>query len=677
MSKPKSTRKTVDPNNEDQNASIAPTKRVKKATPTTTPGVAVDATSFKATQDKFYQYLVKLSEAYYNSGDTMVTDQEFDALVEDYEKKFNQEFVYLGSAHHAKTQLPVCMPSLTKCKDESSLTRFVNASPTATQYTFSEKLDGVSLMIWYHKDNRDAKELSSIKLLTRGNGDTGSDVTHLLKWIKVPSGFNCDGIQDVYVRGELIIPKAHTDTLGAQLRQMICGVINAKNPDVNVLKQADFVAHSIVNHPSQPTASQAFKMLRTWKFNIPQVVISTSCDLAVCNTNFDLILKQTKYQCDGVVIAKNVHEVISTSDKPKNTIAFKRSGAREATTVVQVLWQESRYGMLHPRVQIVPVQLNASKVEFVAGFNAKYILDNNIGPGSAVTVEMCGDVIPNIVQVHAPSTCGKPQMPTADFTWDGVNIKVSTEGGVVSEDQAIARLVYSLKTLDAKGISESTVKKLYTAGFTDEWKLFHDMTYDQLLLIDGVKDATARNILKSIDCAKNTLRLVNLLLISACFANYGQRKMQSTIDVIDVPAYLLTRNMTDERVKELLGTQGIKTMSDVFIKGCEQFRNNPMFMKLLAVVQQKRNTSVEVIESSQATAPVASKGDVVFSGFRDQKLKDAAAATGYRVIDASVTKQTVMVVVKDPDSSSSKVSVAKAYNIPVVTREAFMKMLTL
>ena len=142
-------------------------------------------------QKEDYQRLITLSDQYYNTGVSGVSDAEFDSLVEQYNKKYNEEFVYLGQAHHQKTKLPIQMSSLKKCKDDESLERFANAEPKVTKYIYTEKLDGVSLLIHYTDEG--------IKLFTRGDGEYGSDVTHLLKWINIPKNLTPKFSKNVFL----------------------------------------------------------------------------------------------------------------------------------------------------------------------------------------------------------------------------------------------------------------------------------------------------------------------------------------------------------------------------------------------------------------------------------------------------------------------------------------------
>ena len=58
-----------------------------------------------------------------------------------------------------------------------------------------------------------------------------------------------------------------------------------------------------------------------------------------------------------------------------------RRGNVVEVTVVGVDWNVSKWGQLKPRVEIQPVKLQGVTITFTTGFNAKFIVDNSIGPG--------------------------------------------------------------------------------------------------------------------------------------------------------------------------------------------------------------------------------------------------------------------------------------------------------
>lgn len=608
-------------------------------------------------EQELYKYLVDCSDAYYNTGSSPITDAEFDNLVSMYEQKYNKQFTYIGTAAPSQTKetLPAFMPSLNKCKDSTSLKRFEKALPASNSYVFSEKLDGISLLLHY--------TTKGLRLYTRGDGSTGSNVDHLQRYISFP--FIAKSHVPILIRGELIIPKQHTDELGQALRNIICGAVMAKTPDATILKCARFVAYGILNQ--NQSANNVFKTLQSLQFNVPLVATRTNCSIETCNEVLSMFQSKSLYQIDGLVVAKDVFVEQKDSDNPKHVIAFKRAGTRLQTKVVDVQWNQSRYGKFHPVVVIEPVTIDGCVIQCASGFHAAFIRDNFIGSGALIEIERSGDVIPNIVRVIERAT--QPQLPD-NIVWDGVHIKSSKDN--ISIDADISRLVYSFKTLKAKGISEQTIRKLYQAGFTNEIACW-DATAEQLANLDGFQQKSAANVVASLQSSKQNLSVLNALLISACFANYGEKKLVAIMSVIDVVSYLANCNVSNEDVVSRLATVHIRdAMATVFINQCETFRNNKYFMQLLALGLQQDNSKV-VSAAPNNTNDVQHNIKVVFSGFRDSDLVTRCQARGITVSSAGVSRSTNVLVLACESSTSSKSNKATELGIPIMTKEEFQR----
>ena len=115
-----------------------------------------------------------------------------------------------------------------------------------------------------------------------------------------------------------------------------------------------------------------------------------------------------EYEIDGIIVIDDKLYNRITGN-PLHAFAFKMIISEQIAEakVVNVLWTPSKDGYLKPRVQIEPITLGGVKIEYATGFNAKFIVDNNIGLGSLITIIRSGDVIPHIlsVVVHPTNQC--------------------------------------------------------------------------------------------------------------------------------------------------------------------------------------------------------------------------------------------------------------------------------
>ena len=194
----------------------------------------------KLSKSSLYDYLVKISDDYYLSNDSTISDQEFDYYVSYYESKFNDKFTYIGKSVNNRIPLPCYMGSLNKCKDNHSLNLFKTRCIDhleSNEFIITDKIDGLSLLI----------DFPNKKIYTRGDGSIGSDVSFLFKYLK--------GIPRVYkyiVRGEVVILKEDYDVLDKynfkNPRNAVAGIINSKEVCVELYKSLTFIAYNIIDY---------------------------------------------------------------------------------------------------------------------------------------------------------------------------------------------------------------------------------------------------------------------------------------------------------------------------------------------------------------------------------------------------------------------------------------------
>ena len=75
-----------------------------------------------------------------------------------------------------------------------------------------------------------------------------------------------------------------------------------------------------------------------------------------------------------------------TSGNPKYALAFKMvlDDQKGETTVTCVEWNVSKHGLLKPVVNLSPIKIAGTTIRRATGYNAKWIVENNIGPGAKV-----------------------------------------------------------------------------------------------------------------------------------------------------------------------------------------------------------------------------------------------------------------------------------------------------
>ena len=313
--------------------------------------------------------LRELNDAYYNE-QPLLTDNEYDIVKEYIENKYpsNQVLQDVGApVERNKVQLPYEMWSMDKIKpDTNALTNWM--AKYSGPYVLSCKLDGVSGL--YTTENKEPK------LYTRGNGKIGQDISHLIPYLRLPKTKN------IVIRGEFIIPKGVFEdkykTTFANPRNMVSGIVNQKSI-TDAVKDLDFVAYEVIKPELKPSAQM--DLLKTLDVECVFYKIESTLSNEVLSDTLINLRSNYRYEIDGIIVQSNTPYIRNTSGNPTYAFAFKVRLDKNIVkaTVEEVEWNVSKWGILKPRIRIIPINLNGVTITYTTGFNAKYIVDNNIG----------------------------------------------------------------------------------------------------------------------------------------------------------------------------------------------------------------------------------------------------------------------------------------------------------
>ena len=627
-----------------------------------------------------YNFLIKCSNSYYNSGTSLISDHDFDLLVDHYNTTYNKSFNYLGKANMKKSKLPVWMGSLDKVKTNHQLSLFFKKLSTTDSIAISPKFDGISLLIDYNH--------SPPKLLKRGDGNIGSDITHLSDFINFPKNIN----YPLIVRGELIIKKStyynNYHSIGSNPRNFVSGIVNSKKIEQQKLSSCDFFAYKLYDLSEDKKYDnlsyvQSLEILQqfgfTTHYNNTMHSVYQINSKQLNEQHLTTIVKTLKntidYDIDGIVLSscnqtKEIH-----GENPKYQVAFKIQNDSVNVIVDKVEWNLSRYGVFCPKVIIQPTIVCGVNITNITAHNAKFVKDNGIGPGAVISITRSNDVIPDITDVI---TKVEPQFPTDDYIWDSVNIIKVNKDNTINQDQLISQLTFMLSTLDAKGISESTVKKFVMNQWTTLEQLLQ-LDKNQLLQLPGIKDKSSEKIYQALSIAKSNITLEKLMLGSSIFKSFGIKKIQQSLSSMPSLIQFLFNKIHLEKqlVITTLNKASIVTLAEDFYNYCILFKNqylqpNSYFYNIL--YEKYINTTTSTTSTTSSNITRSNTEYVLLTGFRDNRINNYAKQVGW-IIQDNFTTKTTMLVVKDINKSSTKLTKAYENNIKILTLQDFEKYL--
>jgi len=611
---------------------------------------------------------LKAAEKAYYRGKPVMTDSEYDKLRECLVAidPDNSHLKKVRSSNKRAETFPygLRLGSMDKVKDEKTLGSW--SRKYTGPYQISDKLDGQSCLLVYHLDGR-------VQLFTSAELTSGTDVSHLLEFFSFPDSkralrewSKCGLTGPLCIRGELIISRKEWSKLSQKYPDMknprnvlvgsvLSSTLNSKRRDV--ISMASYVTYEVISTGEKGLEfSHQRDLLTRLGFEVVWSEVS-EVSYEVCEKTLISRRENSPYEIDGIIVNDTSKCWNRTTDfksdgNPRYAIAFKLNFESREAKVVEVNWQTSRYGYLTPVVVTETVKIGGFSLSSFSGHNAKFVVDNNIGPGAVIEVEHAGSVIPHIVKTITPAE--KPSLPDGEWEWESVEIRLKSE----SDEQVMKRLEHFFTEIGVYGFKEATVKKLYLAGFTTVREICR-ANVDDLMTAEGIKIKSATNLYESIHESLKKCTPLKVLVGSSCFKGLGSSRLEQIMKAVPDMYTRWCDGEEDVDRDLILSLDGFaeKTV-ETFVSNVKHFRT---FLKQLpnSIRKQLREYTYEVPKGGQS---------FVFSGFRDKTLEQALQAKGHEV-KTSVSKKVNFLVVKILEETSAKITKARELGINIISRD--------
>lgn len=611
----------------------------------------------KAKKKDIIDLLKRADEAFFNTGDTILSDDIYDLIKDHVRDKYPKD-AYLkrvGADEENKVKLPYYMGSQNKIRDDENEIQKFQTKYTGP-YVVSDKLDGISCLVIYNK--------ASIKIYTRGNGTEGQDISHIIDYVK---GIPKQVKDDIVVRGELIISKKNWDHLkqigiqGANARNIVAGTINSKILNRPVLEKIDFVAYSLI-HPKMKL-NEGLQLLKANSFKTVHHIVVHTLSLTSLSTYLQDWRASGEYVIDGIVVCdNNIHNIVKGKN-PEHSFAFKSIHTHEQVEVIVtgVEWNVSKDKYIKPIVKFNEIDLDDVKIKQATGFNAGFIEKHKIGAGSRIIIIRSGNVIPHILSVLSPSATGKPSMPDhISYNWNDTHVDIiMTEEH--NREHDIKNITYFMKTLDIDHMGTGNITKIYDAGFNTIKKIAH-MTKQDLLTVEGFKEKSATNILQALSKIKQTDCLALMDASNMMGRGFSSKKIKLITDTY--PSILKHDKISRKKSLELQASDLTKIEGIAEISAKLFLENLPKFYDFYD------NLGIKCVDNTAVTSSsnniLLKDKSFVFSGFRNKDLEAHIERQGGHV-KTTVSKNTDYLIVADKEEQSSKILKATELGVPIIT----------
>ncbi len=291
------------------------------------------------------------------------------------------------------------------------------------EYTAELKLDGLSVALSYEPAPGGGARL--VAGLTRGDGQTGEDVTSNIRTIRsVPLKIPGERLrkaklpQAIEVRGEVVMPEAAFQRLNEEReRDGLPAFVNPRNSAAGTLRTLDssivanrrlvFFAYFLLVDGEYFAAGQTATLdtltALGFRVNPHRLRVSSVEEMVKFVDDAESKRASLGYEIDGVVLKVDAHltqqRLGYTGRAPRWAIAYKFTAKAGVTQVKNITVQVGRTGKLTPVAELTPVFIGGTTVSRATLHNADFIERLGLKLEDWVKVERGGDVIPKVVEV--------------------------------------------------------------------------------------------------------------------------------------------------------------------------------------------------------------------------------------------------------------------------------------
>lgn len=560
------------------------------------------------------------------------------------------------------------------------------------EYVAELKLDGLSMALTYENG-------VLARGVTRGDGETGEDVTPNVKTIRSvplridPKKLALIGRPERFeVRGEVIMSRKAFEHLNAQReksgepkfanpRNSAAGSMRLLDSKLVATRKLDMYLYYLLKSGAEPFPqhSQALEALTQLGFRV-------NPNWRACRTLDDLLdyihewetkRETLDYETDGVVVKVNDtrlwDELGRTAKSPRWAVAYKYAARQATTEVVDIRAQVGRTGTLTPVADLKPVDVGGVTVSHATLHNMDEIERLGIRIGDTVLLQRAGDVIPQIVKVVKQSSEGHEFRMPRKCPVCGENV-VRVEGEVAYRCVNVAcpaQLKESLlhfasrRAMDIDGLGEAIVDQLVDKRVVRDVADLYSLTHEGVANLDRMGDKSASNLLEEIENSKKA-ELARVIYATG-IRFVGERTAQFLADHFGSLDKVAKASVEELLEVEEIGPKIAESIAAFFAEK----RNREVLEKL-----RKAGLQFEQKKTARRAHLPLERKQFVLTGTLPNYSRDDAQKmiedSGGRVT-SSVSKKTDYVVVgAEPGSKLEK---AKSLGMKTIDEQELLKLL--
>ena len=258
--------------------------------------------------------------------------------------------------------------------------------------------------------------------------------------------------------------------------------------------------------------------------------------------------------------------------------------------------------------------------------------------------------------------CGEP------LVWNNSQVDIICNNSNCKEKE-IQKLYFFFKTIGIQNFGLECVRSFVNAGFSFEDFFNNGKIYSTK--IEGIGDITKNAFIDNLEEIRKGIKIEKLQEGSGCFQGMSQStlKILNTLNV-DMEFYFNDRYYNEVYKRGLeLETIGKLTLED-YLDGLYNFYKE--FWPIVKKYFEIYNNSSEEIKEDKKQRFIGK--NICFTGFRNNEWNSIVENEGGKIL-SSVTSICNMLVVKDINSTSSKMQKAKQMGIEIMSIEDFQNLI--
>lgn len=627
-------------------------------------------------EEQLKQKIIEAKNAYYNTDSPIMSDFEYDKLVEEYGGEISVGAPVLDSIKKIHI-IDRPMLSLDKVHSIEEIKSFKKDKVLIA----SVKCDGLSVRLVYENG-----ELVSAN--TRGDGYIGGDITEHAHYIKgIPLIIPKSG--HVVIDGEVVILKKDFDSNRFKnQRNAAAGALALLDMNEVKSRNLSFIMWDIISIDDSDILDYLDKIIaaKNYNFNIvPFYIVKNSEDieeaLKICQERAE----EKGIPCDGVVFKYDDIEygesLGATAHHFRDAIAWKPGIKEYETEVKDIEWTMGRTGQLTPVLIYNDIDIDGSTCNRASLHNITIMtqLMGGAYPGQRVFIYKANEIIPQVshAQTNNPKMIPGIQIPTTcPYCGGDVEIRKDNDSEVLycinpnCNGKLINRLDHfcGKKGLDIKGLSKITLEKLINYGWLNNIEdIFTLNTYKtEWANKPGFGVVSVNKILDAIEGSKKSptakfICAIGIPLIGKVASEALSKKFGS---------YEKFREAVNNNSQELYEIAGIGEVMIQTLLDYDFTEADSIFKKY--IIEMRPAVSISVSNKLEGKTFVITGKLKTFKNRNE--IKAAIEKEGGKVTD-SVSSKTDYLINNDVDSTSSKNLKAKKLNIPILTEEDFLNLI--